>query len=277
VFVDTTGGLTTVQPDGSGAARVAIGHDLPRWSTDGTRIAMRAEAPDGRVTTALIGADGSGFAAQPLTDGTLHLSCTAWSPDDLRLACEGWDISRLNRPAGVFAVRAGDGQKLVRLTANPYGGRDVPGDYSPDGERIVFTRQDPRRPDAFALFTVRAKGGRLEQITPWGGPDCCRARWSPDGSRILYAGRGKLYVVRPDGTDPHPITLPTRDEHLATQPGWSPDGKRIVFAMMLTSGPLAGVQGIYTANANGAHVRTVVTTRTGFLREPDWGLRPVPR
>ncbi len=45
-----------------------------------------------------------------------------------------------NRPAGVFTVRSADGGGLVRVTANPNGNHDIPGDYSPGGGRIVFLR-----------------------------------------------------------------------------------------------------------------------------------------
>ena len=54
-------------------------------------------------------------------------------------------------------------------------------------------------------------------------------RWSPDGTRIAFAGRApgrpwQIHIVPPDG-GPVEVLPP---EHV-TDPGWSPDGRRIVF------------------------------------------------
>jgi hypothetical protein len=89
-------------------------------------------------------------------DPTLNLACWAWSPRGTRLACEGWDDVHPTRPAGVFTVRSSDGGDLVRVTANPYGGHDIPGDYSPDGTRIVFGRENLSA-QQFALFVVKLR------------------------------------------------------------------------------------------------------------------------
>ena len=55
--------------------------------------------------------------------------------------------------------------------------------------------------------------------------------WSPDGSRIVFAGAGQdgydLYVMNADGTDLERITHEPGDEKA---PAWSPDGQRIVFS-----------------------------------------------
>ena len=46
--------------------------------------------------------------------------------------------------------------------------------------------------------------------------------WSPDGSRILFAGRGSLWTIGADGGDPEPIPAEG-----ATSPAYSPDGEWI--------------------------------------------------
>ena len=55
--------------------------------------------------------------------------------------------------------------------------------------------------------------------------------WSPDGSRIVFAGAGQdgydLYVMNADGTDLEQITREPGDEFA---PAWSPDGEKIVFS-----------------------------------------------
>jgi Tol biopolymer transport system component len=54
---------------------------------------------------------------------------------------------------------------LRRITSNP-GGDDIPGDYSPDGKRLVFVRLDPD--GEVGLFVTRLTGSGLRQITPPG-------------------------------------------------------------------------------------------------------------
>jgi TolB protein len=55
--------------------------------------------------------------------------------------------------------------------------------------------------------------------------------WSPDGSRIVFAGAGQdgydLYVMNADGTELDQITREPGDE---IAPAWSPDGEKIVFS-----------------------------------------------
>ena len=46
--------------------------------------------------------------------------------------------------------------------------------------------------------------------------------WSPDGTKLAYAGAGGIHVVNADGTSDTPIGA-------GAHPAWSPDGARIVF------------------------------------------------
>jgi Tol biopolymer transport system component len=64
--------------------------------------------------------------------------------------------------------------------------------FSPDGTKLVFTRYitDPGRS---ALFTVRARGGGLKQLTPWGN-GANDADFSPDGKKIVF----EAYPKDPD-------------------------------------------------------------------------------
>ena len=241
------------------------------WSPDGSKISAAASAPDGRVTTALVNPDGSGFVAETIPDPTLNLECPAWAPDGSRLACEGFDEARPDRPAGLFTIRAADWGNLVRLTTNPFGTGDIPGDYSPDGTRIVFLRENPRV-HGVALFVVNVNGSGLRQITAWQRGGLPSASWSPDGQWILTDNaQGGLYVVHPDGTGRHQIPVAGSGARaFAFQPGWSPDGRKIVFSLFTGTGPGTGREDIYTANADGTGV-THVTTTPDFEEGADWG------
>ena len=84
---------------------------------------------------------------------------------------------------------------------------------TPDGARIVFTRQRLRHGDPKgALFVANADGTGLRQITPFGVPDPDEVpKWSPDGTEILFgSATEKLVAVHPDGTGVREISSHAR-------------------------------------------------------------------
>ncbi len=259
--------IFTVNPDGTNEVQLLPGiAECPRWSPDGNKIQVCVFNPKGLLRPATLDPDGSDFRLLDNPDPTLNLGCWAWSSRG-RLACDSWDDVHPNRPAGVFTVRSSDGGGLVRVTANPYGGHDIPGDYSPDGSKIVFGRENPNV-HQFALFVVNTDGSDLHRVSAW-QPDFGSASWSPDGQWILTDNaQGGLYVVHPDGTGRHPIILQTGPgSYFAREPGWSPDGKRLVFTLYLSS---TNQQNVYMARADGTDLRQVTNTG-GDLDFADWG------
>jgi Tol biopolymer transport system component len=264
VFDNDDGPIYTIDPDGADRVQIADHGDIATWAHDGRRIALADNAPDGRVTTALVNGDGSGYTSQVIPDPTLSLECAAWTPDDRGLLCEGWDDSRPQRPAGLFTVRARGWDRLRRLTTNPYGGHDIPGDYSPDGSRVVFGRENPSLA-AVAVFVADARTGRARRVTPWQS-DLTAGKWSPDGRWILFDSGGAVLRVRPDGRGL--ATIPLSADGYAFGPDWSPDGRRMVFGFY---DPLTEREGISTARADGSDVRPVTIATEGFFSNPDWG------
>ena len=109
-----------------------------RWSKSGTQIAVMTVLADKRIGTAIIAPDGTVLRVLEIPDVTLNVSCTVWSRDDARLACEAWDDTDSSRN-GIYTVRASDGGDLQRLTTPPAGKHDLPGDYSSAGQ-FVFKR-----------------------------------------------------------------------------------------------------------------------------------------
>jgi TolB protein len=172
----------------------------------------------------------------------------------------------------VYTVSATDGSGLLRVTSNPYGSNDVPCDYSPDGTQIVFNREDPYGSDRFAFFVVGVNGGPVHRISGWQPRDFGTASWSPDGQWILTNDvRGGLYAVHPDGTGRHEIPVHVGSRAFAFTPGWSPDGKKMVFALVTKTGPRAGQEAVYTANADGSDLQS-----TGLQGDwPEWGPYPI--
>ncbi|HEY8196067.1 MAG TPA: hypothetical protein VIG04_03775 [Gemmatimonadales bacterium] len=260
--------VLVANPDGSNTRQLLTNSCCPHWSPDGSKIAALAFTDLGTLTAATLNPDGSGYAILPIDDPTLNVALGVWSPDAARLASEGWDDADATRN-GMYTRRASDGGGLIRVTSNPFeGGHDIPGDYSPDGSRIVFVRENPlRKSGNTAVFVVNIDGSGLRRITPWGTGGS--PSWSPDGRWILFDARGFLFVVHPNGTAQRQIHLHPGSRYYAYEPGWSPDGGRIVFGMYLSS---TGQNDIFTAGADGTDL--VQVTNTPESEEaPDWGPR----
>jgi dipeptidyl aminopeptidase/acylaminoacyl peptidase len=134
--------------------------------------------------------------------------------------------------AGV-AVRAQEKPSSTLLTTEHYLDWERVSDaqISPDGSRIVYTRQAVNKlEDKFesSLWILNADGSQHRFLAK--GQN---ARWSPDGKRLLYLAEGEpkgtqLFVrwVDADGA-------PTQITHVAEAPRnarWSPDGKSIAFS-----------------------------------------------
>ena len=131
----------TAQADGTDEEESDAARTRGRWSLVAERRRDRCHTllPDERIGTAIIEPDGTVVRTLAIADKSLNLPCTVWSPDDKRLACEGWDEADPSRN-GIYTVRSSDGGDLQRLTTPPEGMVDFPGDYSPDGAQFVFSR-----------------------------------------------------------------------------------------------------------------------------------------
>jgi Tol biopolymer transport system component len=268
----------TANPDGSRVRRLFSGghSEAPRWSPDGSQIAVSAACTDGEENCAvtIVDPDTGTFRQLKMPDPTLFTGCIVWSPDSRRLACEGFGEPDSSRN-GIYTIRSSDGGGLTRVT-NAEGGGDIPLDYSPDGTQIVFGRFDvPNRPASAnsALFVVEVDGSGVRRITPWGFADN-QASWSPDGTKIVFEHLGSPFVVHPDGTGLAKIPLAVSSRSGAGDFAWSPDGNKIVFLLFAQTGPRSFEEGIATANADGSDVQQVTSSPT-FDHQADWGPHPL--
>jgi Tol biopolymer transport system component len=280
----------TANPDGSGVQQLFSGgpSGAPRWSPDGSQVAILAACTDGEENCALtvVNPDTGTFRQLKMTDPNLFTACIVWSPDSKRLACEGFGEPDPSRN-GIYTIRSSDGGGLTRMTSNP-GGDDLPGDYSPQGKRLVFARFD-QNGDPVGLYVVKTNGSHPRPITPPGTIVSSAGDWSPQGNAILFARRvsadmrNSLWVVHSNGSGLHeirlqaqpacggPISAPT--SRGCIHPRWSPDGKKIIFSIF-TETAAGEVENIYTVNADGTGL-TQITTHGGADGPPDWGTHPL--
>jgi Tol biopolymer transport system component len=119
---------------------------------------------------------------------------------------------------------------------------------------------------AGALFVMRANGAGLHRITPWGFAFLGQS-WSPDGRWIAFERPyGELYLVHPDGSELHRISLRIPAGAGAENPAWSPDGTRIVFSLQR-----GGSGNIFTVRPDGTGLEQVTDVASGNEQWPDWG------
>jgi dipeptidyl aminopeptidase/acylaminoacyl peptidase len=137
---------------------------------------------------------------------------------------------------GVFSAASQETHTPNRLTNEHYFDLErISGpQISPDGSRIVYTRQQANKIEDrwdSALWIMNADGSQNRFLAKGGSP-----RWSRDGKRILYIAegepRGPQIFVRWIDTE-GAATQVTRATDKVGDARWSPDGKWIAFTMFV--------------------------------------------
>jgi dipeptidyl aminopeptidase/acylaminoacyl peptidase len=196
------------------------------WSSDGTRLLLLRDRPDGRDLSVL-SSDGSETVLQ-----RGFVFGASFSPDGSRVV--------YGANGGLYVVDADGG--TPRLLAEGSGGDLLASPaWSPDGSRIAFIDGGGEGELASAAIVVVRSDGtdrkklvdqrELGQEFSWWG-----LSWSPDGSRLAFAvgtgspsgPRGSIYVVDADGSGLQEVTSPGE----ASWPVWSPDGSRLAFVCL---------------------------------------------
>ena len=148
----------------------------------------------------------------------------------------------------------GDGPtKLTPIEANEVG------DWSGDGDAVVFAVLDGKHPGVF----VRNPDGVNEmQLTESLDHS---AVWSPDSKRIAFIserdGNSEIYVMARDGEKEHRLTENEESEYDLS---WAPDGKRLLFVSDRDGNPE-----IYTMEDTGAK-QTRLTYNNVVDHQPVW-------
>jgi dipeptidyl aminopeptidase/acylaminoacyl peptidase len=200
-------------------------------------------------------------------------NAASWSPDGTELvyAMQGT----------LWRQRLGS-EEAAQLTDGP--GYDSEPDWSPDGNRILYTSY---RNDALELWTLDLRDGSSRPLVANGAANL-DARWSPDGARVAYVstaykGRFHVFVVAVSeggaaAEEPVRLTedkdsgLPRYyyspfDQYLS--PAWSPDGKELL--LVSNKGEVWGSGNLWRMNAEpNAPMRLVRREETNWKAHPDW-------
>ncbi len=122
--------------------------------------------------------------------------------------------------------------------------------WSPDGQRIVFTRDG-------GVWVMNANATGQTRLTPGSGDS---PSWSGDGTRIVYTAFDGLHVMDADGTDASFVHA----DAAAEDPAWSPVSNQIAFSALRE-----GNREIVRVNADGTG-ELRLTTLAGADIDPDW-------
>jgi TolB protein len=226
------GGIYTVRPDGTGLKPLAAGFGS-QWSPDGNRIAFVA-VRDRYFDIHVMNADGANQANLTRSPG-VHDRDFAWSPDGTKLAF----VRDHDTGDGEVYVMNSDGTGKERLTSPGFGEADAGPRWSPDGRKLVFGRIFGFQ-SFNDVFSINADGSGATNLTnfqatrsdPQTWATAGGARWSPDGTRIVFHQSSRasgwsnnVWTMNPDGSDKRRLTAGLNE----LRPEWSPDSARIVF------------------------------------------------
>ena len=218
------------------------------FSPDGERIATLLEASTGLMRGAglVLKLDGSyvNWAPGPCVGcggaSGMIVEPMAWSADGGSVASRASSDEDPSRN-GIYIWHPDAQADMATWEPQVTGAHDdVPIAFSPDGGKLLFVRTPGPGQDNGPLFVLDIASGEVSQVTPdrvrvyangyFGGG----ASWSPDGSRIAWAGtdengsgsRMSVRVSKPDGTD---VVAKSPVAPFITSAHWSPDGAWIAY------------------------------------------------
>jgi len=141
--------------------------------------------------------------------------------------------------------------------------------WSPDGQRIVYTRTEWGLPDpdptTSEIYMMDLLTGGTRQLT-WNSREDREPDWSPDGSRIVFVRveeshpgsvKASLMTIASDGSDERILHVCQED---CWKPVWSPDGQQVAFSS----------DWIWLIAANGSDLRRLAFREFDDAGDPTW-------
>jgi TolB protein len=214
----------------------------PVWSRDRKMIAYLTDE-SGNLEINQIDRNGDAMTRRTLGESIDVSARPVWSPDGDRLAM----VSRREGNAELYVLESDRGNP-TRITFNE--AQDHLGDWSPDGEWLVFYAADADSEPG--LWLRNPSGVNLIRLTQGRDVDPV---WSPDGGRIAFVrtqdGNVDIYIVTKsnvgtwrDNVEELRLTLAPEPD---IAPDWSPDSNSLAFVSYRD-----GNAEIYTMRADGA-------------------------
>jgi Tol biopolymer transport system component len=188
------------------------------WSPDGTRLACEGQGQtDPSLTGVYTLRASDGGDLQRVTYERNGDDCPSdYSPNGKRLV-----ITRANETTYEIDTVKLDGSGMKRITPEGMDFNFCNGNWSPQGNEIVFSTHVPNGDFHSSIWIVHFDGSGLRQLPiagPCGGPfsdpttfGCFNPVWSPDGQKIAFGrnqddGQRDLYTVNADGSGLFQVT-----------------------------------------------------------------------
>ena len=259
IRVDGNVDIYSSLPNGDALRRLtnSPGFDAcPAYSADGKQIAYCSSA-SGPFEIWVMKANGTD--QHQVTDIGGRMVFPDFDPTGTRIAFGGGLTDEA--PGDIFSIGS-DGTELIQLTDDA--ADDLYPAYSPDGSQIAFISY---RTGIGQVWLMNVDGSGEHQLTFDAVVKDQVPDWSPDGSRLVYAGGidfgpDDLYIIDADGGGLQQITSTPDDVDFA--PTWSPDGTEIAYVSARSDGRF-----VYVVGADGSGER-LVNDSAGPQFAPAW-------